>query len=76
MVENVGPPRIKIIPKLEKQKINTRMQEAVIAGCNNGRVTLINTCHGLAPRTMAASFIRPWREDQNPVIILNMTEKL
>ena len=47
-----------------------------MAGFNNGRVMVKNTCTGLAPRTMAASPIRPWREDQNPVIILNMIEKL
>ena len=38
IVDMAGPPNIRIMPKLEKQKINTRAHAARMAGFSSGRL--------------------------------------
>jgi len=76
MVEYRGPPRMRITPKLLKQKMNTRREAAMIPGRRTGKVTFQKACQGEAPSTWAACDKPGWIRDQKPPTILKTTVKL
>src|SRR5512137_2547466 len=73
MVEYLGPPRIRMTPKLLKQKMNTSSDAARIAGLKRGKVTSQKILQDEAPSIWAASLIAGWSLDQKPPTMRTIT---
>ena len=50
-----APPIKSEMKNKPKVGMKTNIEAATIPGIVNGTVTLVNTCHGLAPKSLAAS---------------------